>query len=164
MCHSTAEQKVTLSLYSLHQLEHLTSFRGNELYIHPNSVVWACMLEAGTDWDGLSCQQEPVFCCSAIWKHSNPSAVRWSPALMLNDSPVFFRPTHTPSLCCVHHTTAALVGASKSTSKGLSRTAPTMKYMHLKSCSQQEGPGRRKSWSSGQGHCNVSKRLWAQLL
>ena len=123
----------------------LTSFRGNGLYIRPASVVRACMLEAGADWDGLSCQREPVFCCSAIWKHSNPSAVRWSPALMLNDSPVFFfvfflfaQPTHPYTLPCTSHHRRPRIGHTKAHQR-VWETAPTMKYMHLNPCSQQEG-------------------------
>lgn len=69
---------------------------------------------------GLSALAVVWFCCSAIWKHSSPSAVRWSAALILDDSPVFAQPTH-PSRPCVHHTTITAVPrrASKSTAKYL---------------------------------------------
>lgn len=80
-------------------------------------ITWTglCGLRAGTHWDtlGWACMLAGAFyfCCSAIWKHSKPSAVRRSPELMVNDSPVFAQPNppHTSS-SRVHHTTNNLPG------------------------------------------------------
>lgn len=88
---------VTVHLYTMQlKVVHTLTPRGY------TSILWRahCRLQAGTDWGwlGWACLLvRACFYCSAIWKHSNPSAVRWSPKLMLNDSPFSAQPTHTHS-------------------------------------------------------------------
>lgn len=134
----------------------LTSFKLNAPPVHSHFVDWSLHVAGQgrlgrTGMGSSACQS--LFLLQCHLKTLQPFCSALEPRTDVEWLPCFFCPAHTPSLCRVHHTTAALVGHPKAP-QGFPSEQPNNEIYASKILQ----PAGRACWSSGQGHCSVSKR------